>query len=69
MPGKFFRYRYMEGDIVTFKKKHPCGNSDWEVTATGSDIKLKCCGCGRIMTMGRESLEKATTAVRSKDQG
>lgn len=68
MPGKFYRYRYAEGDTVTFKKKHPCGNSDWEVISIGSDMKLKCCGCGRIMTMGRESLEKATVAVKPKDQ-
>jgi hypothetical protein len=27
-------------------------------------MKLKCCGCGRIMTMGREALEKATVAVK-----
>lgn len=64
MPGKFYRYRYTEGETVTLKKKHPCGSNDWTVEAAGSDIKLKCTGCGRVMTIGRESLEKATVAVR-----
>ena len=68
MPGKFYRYQYKEGEIVTFKKKHPCGNTDWQVMGTGSDIRLKCCGCGRVMLMGRETLEKATVWVRPSDQ-
>ncbi len=68
MPGKFYRYQYKEGEIVTFKKKHPCGNTDWQVMGTGSDIRLKCCGCGRVMSMGRETLEKATVSVRPSDQ-
>ena len=64
MPGKFYRYKFAEGETVTLKKKHPCGSQDWTVTGTGSDIKLKCCGCGRVMTLDRESLEKATVAVK-----
>ena len=64
MPGKFYRYKYSEGEIVTLKKKHPCGSFDWTVAGAGFDMKLKCCGCGRIMTMGREALEKATVAVK-----
>ena len=68
MPGKFYRYRYEEGETVTLKKKHPCGNTDWQVMGTGSDIRLKCCGCGRVMSMGRETLEKATVSVRPSDQ-
>ena len=67
MPGKFFRYKYTEGEIVTLKKKHPCGSSEWTVTGTGSDIRLKCTGCGHIMAIGRENLEKATVAVRGKE--
>ena len=68
MPGKFYRYKFTEGEIVTLKKKHPCGSADWTVSGTGFEIKLKCCGCGRIMTLGRENLEKATVAVRP-DEG
>ena len=67
MPGKFYRYRYEENDTVTLKKKHPCGSSEWVVVGTGSDMKLKCCGCARIMTIGRENLEKATVSVKPKE--
>ncbi|MCR4777051.1 MAG: DUF951 domain-containing protein [Saccharofermentans sp.] len=68
MPGKFYRYKFAEGDIVTLKKKHPCGNADWTVAGAGADMKLKCCGCGHIMTLGREALEKATVAVKPAEQ-
>ena len=64
MSGKFYRYRYTEGEIVKLKKKHPCGSLEWSVTGTGFEIKLQCCGCGRIMTISRENIEKATVAVR-----
>lgn len=67
MPGKFFRYRYSEGEIVTLKKKHPCGSLEWTVESIGSEIRLKCAGCGRVMTLGRENLEKATVAVRKEE--
>lgn len=36
---------YAVGDIVETKKNHPCGNKKWEITRTGIDFKLKCCGC------------------------
>ncbi len=34
------------GDIVRMKKPHPCGSSNWEITRTGMDFGLRCCGCG-----------------------
>ena len=64
MGDKACRVSSTEGEIVTLKKKHPCGSLDWTVAGAGVDMKLKCCGCGRIMTLGREALEKATVAVR-----
>ena len=55
------------GDIVQMKKAHPCGSSQWEILRTGIDFRIKCCGCGHIMTMARESLEKATVSVKPKE--
>ena len=33
------------GDIVKMKKAHPCGSDEWEITRTGMDFGMKCCGC------------------------
>ncbi len=42
---------YKVGEIVTFKKKHPCGSKQWEILKAGSDIKLKCKGCEHIIML------------------
>ena len=34
------------GDILTMKKKHPCGSAEFSVLRSGMDFKLKCRGCG-----------------------
>ncbi len=33
---------YKIGDIVEFKKNHPCGSKLWEITRVGIDFKFKC---------------------------
>ncbi|MEW6770645.1 MAG: DUF951 domain-containing protein [Bacillota bacterium] len=42
------------GAIVRLKKRHPCGSEEWEVLRTGVDIRIKCCGCGRVVLLPRE---------------
>ncbi len=46
------------GDIVEMKKVHPCGSKNWEVIRLGADIKIKCCGCGRLVMLERNKFEK-----------
>lgn len=46
------------GDIITLKKKHPCGSFDWEVLRTGIDFRLKCQGCTHMVMVPRVKLEK-----------
>ena len=46
------------GDVVQTRKQHPCGSSEWTVIRTGSDIKMKCSGCGRIVMLDRETFLK-----------
>jgi hypothetical protein len=46
------------GDIVQMKKDHPCGSKEWEVIRLGADIKIKCCGCGRLVMLPRMKFEK-----------
>jgi hypothetical protein len=46
------------GDRLALKKGHPCGVNDWEVIRLGMDIKLRCLGCGRYVTIPRSRLER-----------
>ena len=46
------------GDVLEMKKKHPCGSSRWEVLRAGADVRLSCCGCGRMVDMTRHETEK-----------
>lgn len=53
------------GDILTMKKKHPCGATEFTVLRVGSDIRIKCNGCGHDVTVPREKLEKNIKKVES----
>lgn len=46
------------GDIVEMKKQHPCGSKSWEVIRLGADIKIKCCGCGRLVMLEKSKFDK-----------
>ena len=46
------------GDTLQMKKNHPCGSSDFTVLRIGSDIRIRCLGCGHDVTVPREKLEK-----------
>ena len=51
------------GDVVKMKKAHPCGSDEWEITRTGMDFGMKCCGCGHFVMLARRKFEKAAKAV------
>ena len=46
------------GDIIQTKKKHPCGNDQWQITRVGADVKIKCLQCGRVVMLERGDFEK-----------
>ena len=50
--------KFSTGDRLLMKKKHPCGKDTFSVLRAGSDVRIKCDGCGRDMTIPRESVEK-----------
>lgn len=58
---------YEIGDIVRTKKVHPCGSKLWEITRVGVDFKLKCLGCGHVVTMQRPKALKAITKLEKKN--
>lgn len=59
--------RFDVGDVLILKKKHPCSSDSFRVMRIGSDIRIVCTGCGRDMTLPRETLEKSIKQVISKE--
>lgn len=55
--------RFEVKDKLCLKKKHPCGTDIFTVSRCGSDIRIICDGCGRDLTLARESLEKMIKKV------
>ena len=49
---------YSLGTKVIMKKAHPCGTNLWEITRLGTDIKLKCLNCGRLVMIPRVEFNK-----------
>ena len=58
---------YNIGDIVKTKKAHPCGCKEWEIIRIGVDFKLKCQGCGHVVTMERPKALKTITKLVNKE--
>lgn len=52
------------GDIIKLKKKHPCGNFEWEVLRIGADFRLKCLGCGHQIMIPRTAVEKSIKGIK-----
>ena len=51
------------GDTVQTRKKHPCGSELFTVLRVGSDVRIRCLGCQRDLTLERVKLEKAIRKV------
>lgn len=55
------------GDVVRLRKKHPCGNFEWEVVRLGVDIGIKCLKCQRRVLLERSVFERRLKALVSKN--
>ncbi len=53
------------GDILTLKKKHPCGSERWKVTRIGADFKIVCQGCNHELMLPRSKVEKNIKKIES----
>ena len=56
------------GHVVQMKKKHPCGSDRWEIVFVGSDIKMRCMQCRRVVMLDRPTFEKRCRKILS-DEG
>ncbi len=57
------------GDTVQMRKKHPCGSELFTVLRVGSDVRIRCLGCQRDLTLERVKLEKTIRKVIPGGQG
>lgn len=55
------------GDHARLKKPHPCGGSEWEVLRLGAEVKFRCLGCGRIVSLPRAQLSSVLRAIIRPD--
>lgn len=44
-------------DILLMKGPHPCGSHTMLVLRTGANVKLRCTGCGREITIPQDKIE------------
>jgi len=57
---------YSLGDILTLKKRHPCGGLEWIVDRLGADIGITCQSCGRRILVPRSELDKRAKLHQKK---
>lgn len=59
---------YSVGDVLEFKKEHPCGSKTWMVLKTGVTYKLECTKCKRQILIDRIDLKKKVKKLISNGQ-
>ena len=55
------------GELVLLKKKHPCGNYEWQVVRVGADIGIKCIKCGHCVLIERSVFERRVKVFISRE--
>ena len=56
------------GDVLTLKKKHPCGGSQWEIVRVGMDVGIVCRTCNRRVTLVRSELERRIKLIETNGE-
>ena len=54
---------YNLGDFVIMKKVHPCGCDRFEIIRIGTDIKIRCANCLRVIMLPRIDFNKRIKKV------
>lgn len=50
-------------DVLEMKKPHPCGSRRWLVLQSGTDLRLRCIGCGHEVMLSRGKAEKSIRSI------
>lgn len=59
--------RFTTDDVLELKKNHPCGARTFTILRIGSEVRIRCTGCGRDMVIDRLKLEKSIRRVISPE--
>lgn len=59
--------KYKQGDIITLKKGHPCGENKWKIERMGADMKLRCLGCDKFIWLKRLDFDKKIRKIENKE--
>lgn len=54
-------------DIITMKKKHPCGCNRFTVLRVGMDFKIRCLECSHEIMVPRLKIEKNIKKIERKE--
>jgi hypothetical protein len=54
------------GDVLRFRRPHPCGGTDWRVDRLGADIGLRCLRCDRHVMIDRRVVERRLASFVSR---
>lgn len=49
------------GDVLTLRRIHPCGGSEWLIDRLGADLGLRCRKCDRHVMLDRRTVERRMT--------
>lgn len=55
--------KYNLNDIVQLRKMHPCGSDQWKILRLGSDFRIQCLKCGRLVMLPRVKFEKMVKKI------
>ncbi|MCH2507594.1 MAG: DUF951 domain-containing protein [Dehalococcoidia bacterium] len=50
------------GNVISLKKKHPCGGYTWTIYRRGADVGIKCLNCNHQLLINRLKLIKSIRA-------
>ncbi len=53
-------------DVVRLRKKHACGNFEWQIVRVGADVGIQCLKCSRRVLMPRRTFERRVKAFVSQ---
>jgi Uncharacterized protein conserved in bacteria len=58
-------------DEVEMKRPHPCKNRSkrFQIIRLGSDLKIKCLGCGSVIMIDRDSFNHKVKKVLAHHEG
>ena len=55
-------------DRVEMKKPHPYGEKIFEISRVGTDVKLRCTGCGHEVMLPRAKAEKGIKKILEREE-